>query len=343
MMAITWIINSEAISIVNSKLVLHKEHHRRVGSFQTFELIEKIRGGEISSSATVSNSNIASFGQSLSGQVFSFASVIYGIACSIAPKGCAKLFYGINLENNEENEQVSCSLAEHNRIVFLMKMIGFVTLGLGLTSSFAIASDLELFDNDNNVVLSFYKAIGIGLLPRFLFLINQVLLPTSNVGSTVITKTDLWVCFVETALFLLSIYGAMTKNTAITITPDFPILLEATLCFLFAPILFFRPKLLFDGPNVSKYEKLLTRLLATYLLSSAVLISSLKFLDGTNPHTTAAIEAIGFTALIWVASLVHITFIRKDVLEFKSSFHSHVIMIGIGLAVSTGGLYSFLS
>ena len=80
----------------------------------------------------------------------------------------------------------------------------------------------------------------------------------------------------------------------------------------------------------------MTRMLASYSVMGAVLVAALQ-------HSSInALPAVGLAASLWVASLIHLTFVRKDVEECGTSTPVHVLMMIIGTLVAIGGLQQYM-
>lgn len=258
------------------------------------------------------------FGQNLAGSVFSTFAVMYGLACSLAPKRTARLFYGYDEKDKGNNVRVG---------KFLMRLMGAITCGLGLTAAFAIGSELEQLGHMPSLP-ALEHAIGIGLIPRLLFVMHSLF---AGIPSSLrINKIDAWVSLVETSLFLFTVFSGK-------LVPEFAVNFEVAFCLLLGPLFFFKPSILFkEETPPSRHEKFMTRLAASYTIMSAVLLAALM-----HPAINA-LPSVGLTALTWVATLIHLTFVRKDVKECGSSVLAHIAMMASGLAVAAGGLRHYL-
>lgn len=276
-----------------------------------------VRGGAIAAS---SPSAALTFGQNLAGSVFSTFSTIYGLACITAPDQTAKLFYnGYAGENEADDTSVGR---------FLMRLMGSLACGIGLTSAFAIGAEIKAGPGTIPSTETFDKSIGVGLVPRLFLILHSLIVPSSIPTNLRICGKDAVVALVQTCLFLWSMFAPNEAG----IRPDTIIFLEVTFHVLIGPLLFFKPSILFeDSRPPSKHEKFMTRMLASYSVMGAVLVAALQ-------HSAInALPAVGLAAALWVASLVHLTFVRKDVEECGTSTPVHVLMMIIGTLVAIGG------
>ena len=264
---------------------------------------------------------VLTFTQNLAGSVFSTFSTIYGLACIVAPERTAHLFYGY--------DEVDESNGDGGGARFLMRMMGSIACGIGLTSAFAIGAEIKAGLGKVPPPSTFDKSIGVGLIPRVL-LVSYALV-TGVPKNLRIVRKDAFVALLQTSLFIASMF------TGKIVAPDSIILLEAAFHFLIGPLLFFKPSILFkDSGAPSKHEKFMTRMLASYSVMGAVLVASLQY------PAINALPSIGLASVAWVASLVHFTFVRKDVKECGTSVPGHITMMAIGAAVAAGGLCDYL-
>ena len=114
-----------------------------------------IRGGD--AAAVSSPSAALTFGQNLAGSVFSTFATIYGLACIAAPDQTAQLFYNGYAGDDEVDDDVSAGR-------FLMRLMGSVACGIGLTSAFAIGAEIKAGPGAIPSTETFDKSIGVGHL-----------------------------------------------------------------------------------------------------------------------------------------------------------------------------------
>eukprot|EP00563_Minutocellus_polymorphus_P017653 CAMPEP_0197715660 /NCGR_PEP_ID=MMETSP1434-20131217/780_1 /TAXON_ID=265543 /ORGANISM="Minutocellus polymorphus, Strain CCMP3303" /LENGTH=357 /DNA_ID=CAMNT_0043299849 /DNA_START=49 /DNA_END=1122 /DNA_ORIENTATION=- len=281
-----------------------------------------IRGG---GTAASSPSAALTFGQNLAGSVFSTFATTYGLACIAAPDQTAKLFYNGYARDNEADD------ASVGR--YLMRLMGSLACGIGLTSAFAIGAEIKAGPGTIPSTETFDKSIGVGLVPRLFLILHSLILSSSIPTSLRICGKDAVVALVQTCLFLWSMFAPNEAG----IRPDTIIFLEVAFHVMLGPLLFFKPSVLFeDSAAPSKHEKFMTRMLASYSVMGAVLVAALQ-----HPAINA-LPAMGLAATIWVASLLHLTFVRKDVEECGTSTPVHILMMIIGTLVAIGGLQQYL-
>mmetsp|Transcript_10205 Transcript_10205/g.22897 ORF Transcript_10205/g.22897 Transcript_10205/m.22897 type:complete len:376 (-) Transcript_10205:36-1163(-) len=285
-------------------------------------------GGGGGGGADAASSPIAAltFGQNLAGSAFSTFATIYGLACIVAPERTAHLFYGYDEDDSTNGDGVGR---------YLMRLMGSVTCGIGLTSAFAIGAEIKAGPGAIPSTATFDKSIGVGLVPRFLMLLQIV---AAGVPSKLRMMTkDAVVALIQTALFLWSMFASGGGSSGPMIQPDTIITLEVAFHILLGPLLFFKPSILFqESAPPSKHEKFMTRMLASYQVMGALLVGALQ-----HPAINA-LPAVGLAAMVWVASLVHFTFVRKDVEECGTSTPAHVAMMIVGVLVAVFGLQQYL-
>ena len=277
-----------------------------------------IRGGGSAAALT--------FGQNLAGSVFSTFATIYGLACITSPDQTAKLFYNGYAGDDEVDDDVSAGR-------FLMRLMGSVACGIGLTSAFAIGAEIKAGPGTIPPTETFDKSIGVGLVPRFFLILHTLVFSGSIPTNLSICGKDAVVALVQTCLFLWSMFAPNEAG----IRPDTIIFIEVAFHCLLGPLLFFKPSILFEESTApSKHEKFMTRMLASYSVMGAVLVAALQ-----HPSVNA-LPAVGLAASLWVASLVHLTFVRKDVEECGTSTPVHILMMIIGTLVAIGGLQQYM-
>ena len=295
----------------------HVHHHRLTRQAQHPPVLS-IRGGGTAAALT--------FGQNLAGSVFSTFATIYGLACITAPDQTAKLFYNGYAGDDEVDDDVSAGR-------FLMRLMGSVACGIGLTSAFAIGAEIKAGPGTIPPTETFDKSIGVGLVPRFFLILHTLVFSGSIPSNLRICGKDAVVALVQTCLFLWSMFAPNEAG----IRPDTIIFIEVAFHCLLGPLLFFKPSILFEESTTpSKHEKFMTRMLASYSVMGAVLVATLQ-----HPSVNA-LPAVGLAASLWVASLVHLTFVRKDVEECGTSTPVHILMMIIGTLVAIGGLQQYM-
>ena len=284
-----------------------------------------IRGGD-TTAAVSSPSAALTFGQNLAGSVFSTFATIYGLACITAPDQTAQLFYNGYAGDDEVDDDVSAGR-------FLMRLMGSVACGIGLTSAFAIGAEIKAGPGAIPSTETFDKSIGVGLVPRFFLILYTLVFSGSMPTNLRICGKDAVVALVQTSLFLWSMFAPNEAG----IRPDTIIFIEVAFHCLLGPLLFFKPSILFEESTApSKHEKFMTRMLASYSVMGAVSVAALQ-------HSSInALPAVGLAASLWVASLIHLTFVRKDVEECGTSTPVHVLMMIIGTLVAIGGLQQYM-
>ena len=282
-----------------------------------------IRGGGTAAGSRPSAA--LTFGQNLAGSVFSTFATIYGLACIAAPDQTARLFYNGYSGDNEVDD------ASVGR--YLMRLMGSLACGIGLTSAFALGAEIKAGPGIIPSTETFDKSIGVGLVPRFI-LISLSLISSSIPKNLRICSKDAVVALVQTCLFLWSMFDPNEAG----IRPDTIIFLEVAFHVMLGPLLFFKPSVLFEDSSASpsKHEKFMTRMLASYSVMGAVLVAALQ-----HPAINA-LPAVGLAASVWVASLFHLTFVRKDVEECGTSTPVHVLMMVVGTLVAIGGLQQYI-
>lgn len=301
----------------------HVHHHRLTCQAQHPPVLS-IRGG--GAAAVSSPSAALTFGQNLAGSVFSTFATIYGLACITAPDQTAKLFYNGYAGDDEVDDDVSAGR-------FLMRLMGSVACGIGLTSAFAIGAEIKAGPGTIPSTETFDKSIGVGLVPRFFLILHTLIFSGSIPTNLRICGKDAVVALVQTCLFLWSMFAPNEAG----IRPDTIIFIEVAFHCLLGPLLFFKPSILFEESSApSKHEKFMTRMLASYSVMGAVLVAALQ-----HPSINA-LPAVGLAASLWVASLIHLTFVRKDVEECGTSTPVHVLMMIIGTLVAIGGLQQYM-
>lgn len=274
-----------------------------------------LRGG----ASFMPGKEVLTFSQSLAGSAFSLLSVMYGIACGLAPGRTSRLLYGYDESDNNNSPDVGR---------FLMRLMGAMACGIGLTAAFAIAAELKVLGRVPTPE-SFTQAIGIGLFPRMLLIIPTLF--TGMPSALRINRTDAVVALIHSAAFGMSMF------TGKVVPPDSILYLEVAFHLLLGPLIFFRPSILFQPSTTpSRHEKFMTRLVASYSVMGAVLLIGLQRPD------INALPATGMAAVTYVASLFHLIFVRKDVEQCGSSVPAHIAMMTIGSAVAVGGLRHFL-
>ena len=287
------------------------------------EVATSIRGGTAAGSRP---SAALTFGQNLAGSVFSTFATIYGLACIAAPDETAKLFYNGYSGDNEVDD------ASVGR--YLMRLMGSLTCGIGLTSAFALGAEIKAGPGTIPSTETFDKSIGFGLVPRLFLILHSLILSSSMPKNLRICGKDAVVALVQTCLFLWSMFAPNEAG----IRPDTIIFLEVAFHIMLGPLLFFKPSVLFEDSSASpsKHEKFMTRMLASYSVMGAVLVAALQ-----HPAINA-LPAVGLAASVWVASLAHLTFVRKDVEECGTSTPVHVLMMIVGTLVAIGGLQQYV-
>ena len=283
-----------------------------------------IRGGGTAAGSRPSAA--LTFGQNLAGSVFSTFATIYGLACIAAPDETAKLFYNGYSGDNEVDD------ASVGR--YLMRLMGSLTCGIGLTSAFALGAEIKAGPGTIPSTETFDKSIGFGLVPRLFLILHSLILSSSMPKNLRICGKDAVVALVQTCLFLWSMFAPNEAG----IRPDTIIFLEVAFHIMLGPLLFFKPSVLFEDSSASpsKHEKFMTRMLASYSVMGAVLVAALQ-----HPAINA-LPAVGLAASVWVASLAHLTFVRKDVEECGTSTPVHVLMMIVGTLVAIGGLQQYV-
>lgn len=288
-----------------------------------------IRGGAgagAGDATSASPSAALTFGQNLAGSAFSTFSTIYGLACIAAPERTAHLFYGYDEDDSTNGDGVGR---------YLMRLMGSVACGIGLTSAFAIGAEIKAGPGAIPSTATFDKSIGVGLVPRFLLLLYTVVAGVPS-NLRIVTK-DSVVALIQTLFFAWSMFGNNGTTNSSPIQPDTIITLEVAFHILLGPLLFFKPSILFqESAPPSKHEKFMTRMLASYQVMGALLVGALQ-----HPAINA-LPAVGLAAMVWVASLVHFTFVRKDVEECGTSTPVHIAMMIVGALVAVGGLQQYL-
>lgn len=258
------------------------------------------------------------FSQSLAGSAFSLLSVMYGIACGLAPVRTSRLLYGYDESDNANSSDVGR---------FLMRLMGAMACGIGLTAAFAIAAELKVLGRVPTPE-SFAHAIGIGLLPRMLMIVPTLF--TGMPSALRINRTDAVVGLIHSAAFGISMF------TGLVVPRDSVLCLEVAFHLLLGPLIFFRPAILFQPSTPpSRHEKFMTRLVASYSVMGAVMLMGLQRPD------INALPAIGMAAVAYVASLIHLIFVRKDMKQC-GSVTAHIIMMIIGAAVAAEGLRHYI-
>mmetsp|Transcript_55530 Transcript_55530/g.166476 ORF Transcript_55530/g.166476 Transcript_55530/m.166476 type:complete len:358 (+) Transcript_55530:113-1186(+) len=286
---------------------------RKLGSSGRRSLV--VRGG----ASFMPGKEVLTFSQNLSGSAFSLLSVIYGIACGLAAGRTSHFLYGY-----DESDKANSPDVGH----FLMRLMGTIACSIGLTAVFAIAAELKVLGRVPTSE-NFAHAIGIGLIPRMLLIVPTLF--TGMPSALRINRTDAVVAFIHNVAF------GMSMLIGKVIPPDSVMWLEVAFHLLLGPLIFFRPALLFQPSSPpSRHEKFMTRLVASYSVVGAILLMGLQHPD------INALPAIGMAAIAYVASLIHLIFIRKDIKHCESSVTAHIVMMTIGAAVATGGLRHFL-
>lgn len=269
----------------------------------------KLRGG-----AFVAGQEMITFGQNLAGSCFALLFTMYGFACGFAPKKSARLFYGY-----DDNDKTTGT--------FIMRMIGSFACGIGLTAAFGIASEIEALGHLPTVP-ELRHAMGIGILPRIVFLLQSLFVEIPSILR--LNRLGLGVALLESSLLA---YSLLTGK----LFPNVLIKLEISVGLVLGSLLFFKPSVFFkEDATPSKHENLFTRIAASYKLTTAVLWAALW-----NPNINA-IPSVGLASLAWVATMVHMTFVRGDVEECGSSVMAHIAMMATGIAVAAGGLRHYL-
>eukprot|EP00565_Helicotheca_tamesis_P003762 CAMPEP_0185723726 /NCGR_PEP_ID=MMETSP1171-20130828/469_1 /TAXON_ID=374046 /ORGANISM="Helicotheca tamensis, Strain CCMP826" /LENGTH=250 /DNA_ID=CAMNT_0028391473 /DNA_START=536 /DNA_END=1288 /DNA_ORIENTATION=- len=249
---------------------------------------------------------------------------MYGVACALSPLQTARFLYGYNEDDSSTQKNNAKSGA------FLMRMIGAITVGIGLTAAFAVGFELREGKGSMPSSSSFHLAMGIGLIPRIVFLFYALFV--TEIPSTLrMTKNDARILLLETIYILYSMFSGKGD-------PEIAVMIEVAFSLVFGPLFFFKPSVIYDADiNPSRHEKLVIRLLASYAIMRGILSAGLA-----HP-TTNALPAVGFTALAWVATLFHLTFVRKDVGECECSVPTHIAMMVGGVAVAVGGLHHYFT
>eukprot|EP00550_Attheya_septentrionalis_P008205 CAMPEP_0198297906 /NCGR_PEP_ID=MMETSP1449-20131203/38815_1 /TAXON_ID=420275 /ORGANISM="Attheya septentrionalis, Strain CCMP2084" /LENGTH=403 /DNA_ID=CAMNT_0043999011 /DNA_START=86 /DNA_END=1297 /DNA_ORIENTATION=+ len=305
-----------------------------------------VRGGTL-----VRGQEVLTFGQNLAGSVFSTSAIMYGLACGLAPLRAAHFFYGYNPHTHETIQEQATSTSTRTG-KYLVRLLGSLACGLGLTATFAIGSELQVLGHMPSLAVLEY-AIGIGLVPRFVFAIHSMLLHHGIPSTLRIRRKHVLLFTLETAVLMyMAVMGRPTPAFV-----EWALLLEVAFCALLSPVLFFQPSVLFrkDLPNndnkksksvsssslaLSFHDTLFVRLVASYMMMSSVLMACL-----THPSINA-LPSVGLTALTWVVTLIPMIFFQNAAFNddniHKRSLLVHMIMISCGLAVAAGGLRHYL-
>jgi hypothetical protein len=315
-----------------------------------------VRGGTL-----VRGQEVLTFGQNLAGSVFSTSAIMYGLACGLAPLRAASFFYGYNNDPHkhattiQQEQQANTNMnSSTSTVKYLVRLLGSLACGLGLTATFAIGSELQVLGHMPSLAV-LEHAIGIGLVPRFVFCIHSLWLHNKHdrIPSTlrIHRKHVLLFAFETAVLICMAVTGRPTPAFC-----ELALLLEVAFCALLGPVLFLQPSLLFRNKDhrpkdkyksksssslaLSFHDTLFVRLVASYMMMSSVLMACL-----IHPSINA-LSSVGLTALTWVATLIPMIFFENfpsnDDNAHKRSLLVHMVMISCGLAVAAGGLRHYL-
>jgi len=298
------------------------------------------RGG--SASFTPGDSKLQ-FYENLSGSVFSFSTILYGMACSVDPRGTAKILYGHQktkpyhgkkkkfVEENEDDATVK----------FLMRIIGTITTGMGLTAGFSIASELKVLGSIAPKD-SLQHAIAAGLIPRAFLALSYSLLKDSGVSNRIKVgkvggKLIFAATFVETVLLIASVFSSASLPF---LSPGTVIKAETVISCLSGVVLFFFPGLIFDTKSIdviTPHERMLTRLVAVYLLMSGPLNLALQM------PSINSFPAVGVAALSYVVHQFLLQFASSDMKCAVAASKWSLSMILIAALVSAGTLWNYIA
>ena len=310
--------------------------HQRTGRIVIQTALTLPRGG----SAFTPGNNVLSFTENLSGSIFSFLSILYGAACAIDPRGTARILYGhAKMRKTKEQQPAKKGKAivevvdDDDTIKFLMRCIGAIMAGVGLTSAFSVASELKVL-GQMTPKSSLHHAIAIGLIPRALLSFWYAFVRPTNVSQRIrfYDAKSLWVgTLVETLVLIGSVFKYIQISPNVIIGSEILVSLVHGIVVFFDPSLVFQPSVVKEK-GVTNHERLLTRLAAIYTLMSGVLILALH-----HPNVNA-FPAIGLTALTYALSQSFLTFGSKDVIQCGCSAGWSVSMIVLAVIVGIGSL-----
>eukprot|EP00591_Stephanopyxis_turris_P012263 CAMPEP_0195530036 /NCGR_PEP_ID=MMETSP0794_2-20130614/32757_1 /TAXON_ID=515487 /ORGANISM="Stephanopyxis turris, Strain CCMP 815" /LENGTH=311 /DNA_ID=CAMNT_0040661441 /DNA_START=178 /DNA_END=1113 /DNA_ORIENTATION=+ len=277
------------------------------------------------------------FGENLSGSVFSLSSLMYGVACAIYPRGIASLLYDHDKERIIPKRWRRIEVAESEdseSIKFLMRLIGSIMTGIGLTATFSVGYELEVLGKMPSS-RNMHRSIGIGMIPRVMLIIRYLFFrdpPTSVMFME--NKALWWAGLFETLLFIYSVFVDESSIIGAAIVKS-----EVASSLVLGMLFFLSPSALFkdsSASSVTKHERLLTRLAALYTVMNAVFMASIHY-PSINAH-----PAIGLAALTWAAGQFFMTFVSNDFNECECPVPVSVAVIIGSLAVAAGGLRSYL-
>jgi hypothetical protein len=301
----------------------------------------------------------------ISASIFSFFCILYGAACAIDPRGTARVLYGHDKQQQQQQQRSSSVLRWGNSkatsssdsnddatIKFLMRFIGSIVSGIGLTSAFSVAYDIKSFGTTttSSTANIYDPAIGIGFLPRAILFFWYAFVKQPNIRSTSNTHLQLY----DTKLIWISTFSATLAYIGIALnyinlsssTINYFVMVVGSIlsslfaCYCGMPVQLFTKKQQQQQQQttMTKHETLLTRLVVMYASMSSVLIFALLYLSPKLVNNNASFPAIGLAAITYALSQCYLTFISKDVVKCGCSAGWSVSMIALALLVGLGSL-----
>jgi hypothetical protein len=301
--------------------------------------------------------------ENISASLFSFVAILYGFACGIAPRGTARVLYGHHKTNNHQalnsmagqrKKKVKKNMPmakneDDDTVKFLMRIISGIATGMGLTAAFSIAAELKGL----GIIApkqSLQHAIGIGLIPRAVLTLSYAFLKDLGsvtdrihlLGASKNGKGFFALTLVETLLLIASVFSWINIPF---LSADDVVLGEIIICCLSGLVLFIFPGIMFKtksieskGGMVTPHERLLTRLVAVYLLMSGPLALALHM------PSINAFPAVGVATLSYVVFQFLLQFASSDMT--CTGEHSAAWSVGmmiLALFISAGTLWNYVA